>query len=87
MLKRIWAVVSLAVPLAACQNTNPNVAYTVPGWYLERPRPIVTRGPEIFGGPFTYDQCEGERQKFDPMMAQRLICNRELTKPSWTGPF
>jgi hypothetical protein len=90
MSKRVLAVLSLAVSsglsLAACQEkTSPSVAYTTPGWYLERPRAIVARGPEIFAGPFSYDQCEAERRKFDPPTAERLICNRELTKPGYFG--
>jgi hypothetical protein len=92
MLKRVLAVLSLAVSfglsLAACEeNTSPSVAYTSPGWYLERPRPILARGPEIFAGPLNYDQCEAERLKFDPPTAQRLLCIRELTKPGRFGPY
>jgi hypothetical protein len=91
MSKRVLAVLSLAMlfglSLAACENRSPRVAYTSPGWYLERPRPILVMGPEIFAGPFTYDQCEVERLKFDPPTAQRLVCNRELTKPGPDGPF
>jgi len=92
MSKRVLAVLSLAMSfglsLTACeQKTSPNVAYTSPGWYLERPRLILARGPEIFAGPFSYDQCEAERLKFDPPTAQRLICNRELTKPPFLGPY
>jgi hypothetical protein len=92
MSKRVLAVLSLAISLGlsvgACEEkTSPNVAYTSPGWYLERPRIVLARGPEIFAGPFTYDQCEGERVKFDPPTAQRLICIRELTKPGRFGPY
>jgi hypothetical protein len=92
MLKRVLAVLSLAVSfglsLAACEEkTSPSVAYTSPGWYLERPRPILARGPEIFAGPLNYDQCEAERLKFDPPTAQRLLCIRELTKPGRFGPY
>jgi hypothetical protein len=92
MSKRVLAVLSLALSfglsLAACQEkTSPSVAYTSPGWYLERPRAVLARGPEIFAGPFNYDQCEIERLKFDPPTAQRLICNRVLTKPGTFGPY
>jgi hypothetical protein len=87
MSKRVLAVLLLAISLGACDRTSPNVAYTSPGWYLERPRPLVTRGPEIFAGPFTYDQCEVERLKFDPPTAQRLLCIKELTKPGPAGPY
>jgi len=90
MSKHVWAVLSLGVlPLlgACAESTRTAVAYTIPGWYLERPRPILVRGPEIFAGPFTYDQCESERQKFDPATAERLLCIRELTNPGTFGPF
>ena len=87
MSKRVLAVLLLAISLGACNSTSPNQAYTSPGWYLERPRPLLTRGPEIFAGPLTYDQCEVERLKFDPPTAQRLICIGELTKPPVNGPF
>jgi hypothetical protein len=91
MPKRVWAVLSLAVSpalwLGACESTSPNLAYTTPGWYLERPRPMLVKGPEIFVGPFSYDQCEVERLKFDPPTAQRLLCIRELTKPGPYGPY
>ena len=87
MLKRVLAVLLLAISLGACASRSPRVAYTSPGWYLERPRPVMVMGPEIFAGPFTYDQCEVERLKFDPATAQRLLCNRELTRPGVNGPY
>jgi hypothetical protein len=87
MSKRVLAVLLLAISLGACESRSPGVAYTSPGWYLERPRPILVMGPEIFAGPFNYDQCEVERLKFDPPTAQRLLCNRELTKPGRFGPY
>jgi len=87
MSKRVLAVLLLAISLGACESRSPRVAYTSPGWYLERPRPVMVMGPEIFAGPFTYDQCEVERLKFDPAMAQRLLCNRELTRPGVNGPY
>ncbi len=87
MSKRVLAVLPLVLLLGACESRSPRVAYTSPGWYLERPRPIVVMGPEIFAGPFTYDQCEDERLKFDPATAQRLICNKELTRPDVNGPY
>jgi len=92
MSKRVLAVLSLAVSpsllLGACEErTSPNVAYTTPGWYLERPRPLLVMGPEIFAGPFTYEQCEGERLKFDPATAQGLFCMKELTRPGPDGPY
>lgn len=91
MSKRVLAVLSLAVLTslfgACAERTSPSVAYTVPGWYLERPRLIVVRGPEIFAGPFTYDQCESERLKFSPATAERLLCMHELTNPGPLGPW
>ena len=87
MSKRVLAVLSLALSLGACASTSPILAYTTPGWYLERPRPILIKGPEIFAGPFTYDQCEAERLKFDRATAERLLCNKELTRPGPYGPY
>jgi hypothetical protein len=88
MSKRVLGVLSLAVVLGACaESTRPAVAYTVPGWYLERPRTILLRGPEIFAGPFTYEQCESERLKFDPGTAERLLCMHEYTNPGTFGPW
>src|SRR5262249_1523182 len=87
MPKRGLAVLLLAMSLAACESRSPNVAYTTPGWYLERPRITLALGPEIFAGPFTYAQCETERLKFDPPTAERLLCIHEYTKPSRTGPY
>ena len=63
-------------------------AWSGPGWYLERPRVTLAVGPEIFAGPFTYDQCEAKRvMEFDPATAERLICIHEYTKPGRFGPY
>ncbi len=91
MSKRVVAVLSLAVlpilSLGACESRTPILAYTTPGWYLERPRIVLAMGPEIFAGPFTYDQCEAERMKLDPATAERLVCIHEYTKPGSYGPY
>ena len=93
MSKRVLAVLLLAVSpsllLGACESrsTSPTLAYTSPGWYLERPRLALAMGPQIFAGPFTYYQCEVERLKFDPPTAERLLCIHEYTKPSRFGPY
>ena len=93
MSKRVLAVLLLAVSpsllLGACESrsTSPTLAYTSPGWYLERPRLALAMGPQIFAGPFTYDQCEVERLKFDPATAQRLLCIHEYTNPGKYGPY
>ena len=88
MSKRVLVGLSLAVLLGACaESTRPAVAYTVPGWYLERPRLILVRGPEIFAGPFTYEQCESERLKLSPATAERLLCIHEYTNPGTFGPW
>ena len=91
MLKRVLAILSLAILpsmlLGACASRSPILAYTAPGWYLERPRLVLAKGPEIFAGPFTYDQCEAERTKFDPATAVRLLCIHEYTKPGPNGPY
>jgi hypothetical protein len=88
MAKRsILVGLALAAILGACSDRTPSVAYTTPGWYLERPRLLLVTGPEIFAGPFTYDQCEAERMKFESTTAQRLLCILEKTRPGPYGPY
>jgi hypothetical protein len=87
-----WSVLAglgLIMALGGCGSgpRSAMVAYTTPGWYLERPRFLVVTGPEVFAGPFTYEQCEAERTKFDDDAARRLICVLEKTKPGPYGPF
>jgi len=89
MSKRsVLAGLGLVLALGACSTTRgPSIAYTTPGWYLERPRLFVVSGPEIFAGPFTYEVCEAERTKFPDESARRLICVMEKTNPGPFGPF
>ena len=88
MAKRsILVGLALATILGACADRTPLVAYTTPGWYLERPRLLMVTGPEIFAGPFTYEQCETERMKFQSTMAQRLLCIHEKSRPGPYGPY
>ena len=86
MSKRsVLAGLGLALALGACASRTPLVAYTTPGWYLERPRMVLVTGPEIFAGPFTYEQCELERMKYET--AYRLICINEKFRPGYEGPY
>jgi hypothetical protein len=86
MVKRsVLAGLGLVLALGGCASQSPSVAYTGPGWYLERPRLLLVNGPEIFSGPFTYEQCEAERLKFET--ARRMLCIMEKTKPGPFGPF
>jgi hypothetical protein len=88
MAKRsILAGLALATVLGACSGRMPLAAYKAPGWYLERPRMLLVTGPEIFAGPFTYDQCEAERMKFDDVTAKRLLCIHEKSRPGFHGPY
>lgn len=89
MSKRtVLAGLGLVLALGGCSSArSPSVAYTSPGWYLERPRFLLVTGPEIFAGPFTYDACEAERTKFPDDSARRLICILEKTRPGKYGPF
>jgi len=88
MSKRsVLAGLGLMLALGACASRGPLVAYTSPGWYLERPRMLLVSGPEIFAGPFTYEVCEAERMKFDDATARRLICINEKFRPGPYGPF
>lgn len=72
---------------AACSASSKEVAYTKPGWYLEKPRFIAATGPQIFGGPFTYEQCEVERKKLPEVTADEMLCIQEFTKPGHFGPY
>jgi hypothetical protein len=85
-----WSVLAglgLVVALGGCGTGPGQVAYTTPGWYLERPRFLVVTGPEVFAGPFTYEQCEAERVKFPDTTARRLLCMQEKTRPGPLGPY
>jgi len=88
MTKRsILAGLALAAILGACAQPPSGVAYTTPGWYIERPRLLLVSGPRIFAGPFTYEQCESERMKFDGTTAQGLLCILERANPGHFGPY
>lgn len=82
----VLAGLGLVLALGGCSSArSPAVAYTTPGWYLEKPRFLLATGPEIFGGPFGYEQCEAERVKYET--APRLLCILEKTRPGTYGPF
>jgi hypothetical protein len=86
MSKRsILAGLALVLTLAGCASPGGQVAYTGPGWYLERPRLLLVTGPEIFAGPFTYEGCELERMKWET--ANRLLCINEKAPPGRYGPY
>ena len=87
MVKRlILAGLVLATTLGACGGSRgPNVAYTGPGWYLERPRILLVSGPEIFAGPMSYDACEVKRVEFET--SSRMLCINEKFKPGPFGPY
>jgi len=62
----ILAGLVVATTLGACSGSRgPDVAYTGPGWYLERPRFLLVTGPEIFAGPMSYEACEAKRVEFE----------------------
>jgi hypothetical protein len=82
----ILAGLVMATTLGACGGSRgPNVAYTGPGWYLERPRLLLVSGPEIFAGPMTYDACEAKRVEFETSV--RMLCINEIMKPGPFGPY
>jgi len=81
----ILAGLVVLTTLGGCGSRTPSVAYTGPGWYLERPRPVLAIGPEIFAGPMTYEQCEAKRVEFDT--SPRLLCINEKMKPGPFGPY
>jgi hypothetical protein len=85
--RTILAGLALVGILGGCAERMPLAAYKAPGWYLERPRMLLVTGPEIFAGPFTYEQCEAERMKFDDVTARRLLCILEKSRPGNHGPY
>lgn len=85
-----WPVLAglvLATALGACSggSRGPDVAYTGPGWYLERPRFLLVTGPEIFARPMTYEACEAKRVEFETSV--RMLCINEKMKPGPYGPY
>jgi hypothetical protein len=81
----ILAGLVLATALGACASRGPLVAYTAPGWYLERPRIVLVSGPEIFAGPMTYEACEAKRVEFET--SARMLCINEKMRPGGYGPY
>jgi hypothetical protein len=74
--------VGLAVSLAACSK-GPSQAWAGPGWYLQLPYTVIWGGPAVYGGPFTYDECEAKRaQEIKP---ERFLCVNENKQPTKYG--
>ncbi|SJZ32674.1 hypothetical protein SAMN02745126_00374 [Enhydrobacter aerosaccus] len=86
-LAEVLGGLGLFALLAACSSNAKEVAFTTPGWYLEKPRLISIWGPQLFGGPFTYDQCEAERMKLPQTTSDEMLCVNELVKPGKYGPY
>jgi hypothetical protein len=61
--------------------------YAGPGWYLEKPTQLFAAGPQIFAGPFSYEQCEAERTKLPDSTAVRMLCFKHLVAPGVAGPY
>lgn len=84
----VLAGLGLMLALGGCSSArSPSVAYTTPGWYLEKPRFLLATGPEIFAGPFTYEQCEAERTKLADDTSRRMLCIMERVRPGTFGPY
>jgi hypothetical protein len=82
------AALSLAVALAACSpGPGANQSWSGPGWYLEKPYLVVLGGPKVFGGPYTYDQCEEERIKLPVETRSSMQCMRENRRPERYGSY
>ena len=81
---KAFAAAVILLALGACDRKQ--VAYTTPGWYLEKPHQLLTLGPQIFAGPMSYEQCEAERQKI-PTTVDNVLCIRELAPPGPNGPY
>ena len=71
-----------AAVLGGCADSR-HVAWTTPGWYLELPYAVIGGGPRMYGGPYSYDQCEDERKKTD--VPNRLLCVNETKQPQKFG--
>jgi hypothetical protein len=85
---QILSAAALACTLGACAKSEvARLSYAGPGWYLEKPKLILASGPQIFGGPFTYDQCELKRKQLPESTAELMLCNRELVAPGPYGPY
>ena len=76
MLK-ILALLLLATSAAACARIT-HVAWSGPGWYLEKPHVIIT-GVDWYAGPMSYDDCEIARKK--EASADFMLCVNEIKKP------
>lgn len=77
----VLAGFALAGSLAGCNSSiNLSQHYTTPGWYLEKPRRLLTGEANYVAGPFTYDDCEVERLK--TKIPGQYLCNREIVIPS-----
>ena len=83
------AVVALAGLSASGCTPTPSVAmaWTGPGWYLQKNNMIQASGNSYFGGPWTYDKCEEERMKVPAESRSDLLCNRENRRPDRYGFF
>jgi len=51
--RRAKAFAGLVILLALGACDRKQVAYTTPGWYLEKPHQLLTLGPQIFAGPMS----------------------------------
>ena len=78
---------SLAASLGACSGPGAAEAYKGPGWYLEKSYIIVGGGPQVFGGPFSYDKCEEERIKLGPVVSPEMLCVNHPGPPKKYGLY
>jgi len=81
-----FPALALAVAVGACTHVA-SAAYTEPGWYLEKPHLLIATAPQIYGGPYSYEECEAERTKLPRTTADQMLCFRHLARPAWTGPY
>jgi hypothetical protein len=80
----VLAVLAAGALLAGCDQ-SPHSAWTVPGWYLELPYPTVGGGPSVYGGPYSYEKCEEDRQS--RQHADRYMCVNETKQPRKFGLY
>ena len=77
---------ALALAAGACSHVA-STAYNGPGWYLEKPYLIAATAPQVYGGPFSYEECEAARTRLEQPTADRMLCLRHLARPTFTGPY
>ena len=75
-MRKAFALLLLMGLAGGCSQYH--VAWTAPGWYLEKSN-VIFFGRSIYAGPMSYDDCEVARKK--EVSADYLLCVNETVKP------